>query len=146
MKKSNLDEMQEQALLHIEHNGCHLAFWALLAAMTAESLLGFEPKAMAGEWIVFMVLAAYLMADCLRHGIWDRRLKANGKTNLVASLIAGAAVGIYNMLMVHRIATEPLDYVIAGGISGVCTFLLCLAALSISTALYKKRRKKLEQE
>ena len=37
--KNNLDEMQEQKLLHIEHNGCWLAFWALLAAMTAESLL-----------------------------------------------------------------------------------------------------------
>ena len=30
MKKSNLDEMQEQELLKIEHNGCWLAFWGLL--------------------------------------------------------------------------------------------------------------------
>ena len=146
MKKNNLDEMQEQKLLHIEHNGCWLAFWALLAAMTAESLLGFEPKAMAGEWIVFMVLAAYLMADCLRHGLWDRRLKANGKTNLAASLIAGAVVAIFGALKVRSFAAEPLDYVIAGAVGGLFTFLLCFAALSISTALYKKRRKKLEQE
>ena len=146
MKKNNLDEMQEQELLHIEHNGCWLAFWALLAALLVESLLGFELKAMAGEWILFMVLAFYLMADCLRHGIWDRRLKANGKTNLIASLIAGAAVGIFNMLMVHRIATEALDYVITGIVSGLFTFLLCFAVLSICTALYKKRKEKLEQE
>ena len=146
MKKNNLDEMQEQELLHIEHNGCWLAFWGLLAAIIVESLLGFEAKAITAEWILFMVLAFYLSVDCLRHGIWDRRLKADGKTNLVASLIAGAAVGIYNMLMVHRFATEALDYVITGTVSGLFTFLFCFAVLSISTALYKKRKEKLEQE
>ena len=31
-KNSNLDERQEQTLLRIEHNGCWLAFWGLLAA------------------------------------------------------------------------------------------------------------------
>ena len=146
MKKNNLDEMQEQTLLRIEHNGCWLAFWALLAVIVAECLMGFELKAIAGEWIVFMVLAFYLTADCLRHGISARRLKADGKTNLLASLIAGIAVAVTVALRVSSFATEPLDYVIAGGISGVCTFLLCLAALSISTALYKKRKEKLEQE
>ena len=35
MKKNNLDEMQEQELLKIEHNGCWLAFWGLLAVMAA---------------------------------------------------------------------------------------------------------------
>ena len=33
MKKNNLDEMQEQELLKIEHNGCWLAFWGMLAVM-----------------------------------------------------------------------------------------------------------------
>ena len=32
-KKSNLDEMQEQELLKVEHNGCWIAFWGLLAAI-----------------------------------------------------------------------------------------------------------------
>lgn len=146
MKKNNLDEMQEQTLLRIEHNGCWLAFWGLLAVLLVEMMLNLGIKAIAGEWIVFMVLAVYLTADCLRHGIWDRRLKADGKTNLIVSLIAGVAVAVTVALRVSSFATEPLDYVIAGGISGVCTFLLCLAALSISTALYKKRKEKLEQE
>ena len=35
MKKteSNLDEMQEQKMLKIEHNGYWLGFWGLLAAI-----------------------------------------------------------------------------------------------------------------
>lgn len=36
MKKNNLDEMQEQELLKIEHNGCWLAFWGLLAVMAVQ--------------------------------------------------------------------------------------------------------------
>ena len=40
MKKSNLDEMQEQALLRIEHTGCCLVFWGLLAAMAVQGVMG----------------------------------------------------------------------------------------------------------
>ena len=32
-KKNQLDEMQEQKLLHIERNGCWFCFWSLLAAI-----------------------------------------------------------------------------------------------------------------
>ena len=61
MKKSNLDEMQEQELLKIEHNGCWLAFWGLLAVMAIQMVMGVPGTQMLGEWIVFMVLALYLV-------------------------------------------------------------------------------------
>ena len=47
--KNNLDEMQEIKLRGIERNGCWFAFWALLAAMMIQLVLGAEPKQMAGE-------------------------------------------------------------------------------------------------
>ena len=75
MKKSNLDEMQELALLKISRNGCWFAFWGLLAAMGIQMLLGFPGKAILGEWIIFMALGVYLVAACLHQGIWDRREK-----------------------------------------------------------------------
>ena len=146
MKKNNLDEMQEQALLHIEHNGCWLAFWGLLAAMAIQSLLGMPGKAMAGEWIVFLALALYLIISCLRKGIWDRHLQANGKTNLVASLLAGVAVGIFTALRFAENMREPLDLLLIGCIPAIFTFALCFAALSICAKLYKNRRKKLDAE
>ena len=79
MKKTEnkLDEMQEQRLLHIERNGCWFAFWALLISIFVQMFI-FGPgnfKEIAGEWIVFMILAIYLSAACLKNGIWDRRLK-----------------------------------------------------------------------
>ena len=94
MKKSNLDEMQEQALLKIEHNGCWLAFWGLLAAMALQMVMRVPGRQMLGEWIVFMALSLYIVIACLRKGIWDRHLKANRKTNLIVSLLAAVATGI----------------------------------------------------
>ena len=145
MKKNNLDEMQEQELLKIEHNGCWLAFWGLLAVMAVQMVMRVPGRQMLGEWIVFMVLALYLVIACLRKGIWDRHLKANRKTNLIVSLLAAVATGIL-VTLCNPYLSEPLDYVLVAGISGGFTFLLCFAALSISMKLYKKRREKLEQE
>ena len=93
-RKSNLDERQEQALLKIEHNGCWLAFWGLLIAMVVQLIVyGFDMKLLAGEWIVFMALCLYIWSSCLKQGIWDRQLKPDRKTNLLASLVAGLAFG-----------------------------------------------------
>jgi len=147
MKRNNLDEMQEQALLKIEHNGCWLAFWGLLAALLVEGVLGFDIRAMAGEWIVFMVLAVYIVAGCLREGIWDRRLKPNGKTNLVISLIAGIIVGVFTALRVYLNYPDfPVGSVFSGLFAGAVCFALCFAAISLCTLLYRKRKEKLENE
>ena len=146
MKKSNLDEMQEQALLKIEHNGCCLAFWGLLAAMGIQMLLKVPGKAMLGEWIVFMALCVYLLAACLRQGIWDRHLKANPKTNLVVSAVACVAVSIFFGVLFRENASELLDYLLISAIPGVAVFILCFALMTVCSALYKKRREKLDQE
>lgn len=146
MKKSNLDEMQEQALLKIEHNGCCLAFWGLLAAMGIQMLLKVPGKAMLGEWIVFMVLCVYLLAACLRQGIWDRHLKANPKTNLVVSAVAGVAVSIFFGVLFRENASELLDYLLISTIPGITVFILCFALMTVCSALYKKRRDKLDRE
>ncbi len=145
MKKSNLDEMQEQALLKIEHNGCWLAFCGLLVAMAVQMMMRVPGSQMLGEWIVFMVLSLYLCIACLRKGIWDRHLTANWKTNLIVSLLAAVATGILITLS-NPYLSEPLDFVLVAGITGGFTFVLCFAALSIGMKLYRKRREKLDQE
>lgn len=146
--KNNLDEMQEIKLRGIERNGCWFAFWALLAAMMIQLVLGAEVKQMAGEWIVFMCLALYIGIACMRAGIWDRHIPATPLANLICSLIAGVVVwGLNIAVMVRNGFFDHLKgAVIAAGVIGVFTFVLCFAALSICTALYKKRVKKLEEE
>lgn len=146
MKRNNLDEMQEQALLHIEHNGCWFAYWGLLAAIIIQSLLGMPGKETMGEWIVFMAMSLYLIVASLRKGIWDRHLRANRKTNLVVSLLAGIATGVFTAVRCSEHVQEPLDLLLIGCIPAVFTFALCFAALSICTRLYQKRRTKLDAE
>ena len=145
MKKSNLDEMQQQALLKIEHNGCWLAFWGLLAAMALQMVMRVPGRQMLGEWIVFMALSLYIVIACLRKGIWDRHLKANWKTNLIVSLLAAVATGIF-VILSNPYLSEPLDYVLVAGLTGGFTFVLCFAALSVCTKLYRNRRNKLDKE
>ena len=145
MKRNNLDEMQEQALLKIEHNGCWLAFWGLLAAMALQMVMRVPGRQMLGEWIVFMALSLYIVIACLRKGIWDRHLKANWKTNLIVSLLAAVATGIF-VILSNPYLSEPLDYVLVAGLTGGFTFVLCFAALSVCTKLYRNRRNKLDKE
>ena len=145
MKKSNLDEMQEQELLKIEHYGCWMAYWGLLAAMVIQMVMRVPGAQMLGEWIIFVIMSLYICIACMRKGIWDRRLKANWKTNLVISLLAAVAVAVL-VILSNPYLSEPLDYVLTAGLTGGFTFVLCFAALSIGMKLYKKRREKMEQE
>lgn len=145
MKKSNLDEMQEQELLKIEHTGCWLAYWGLLAVMVIQMVLRVPGAQILGEWIIFIVLSLYICIACMRKGIWDRRLKANRKTNLVISLLAAIAVTIL-VVLTNPYLSEPLDYVLTAGITGGFTFALCFVTLSVCVKLYNKRREKLDQE
>ena len=145
--KSNLDEMQEAKLLEIEHNGCWLAFWGLLIAMIVQLFTTDTadlPRTLAGEWILFMALAGYLGWTCLRNGIWDRRLKADRKTNLIASLIAAAVSGLIScaLLLVryHSVGGAVATFAICF----VAVFVICFLLLSLTARNYRKKLAQLE--
>ena len=147
-EKNNLDEMQEAKLLLIEHKGCWLAFWGLLAAMIVELFVfGVENmRYFIGEWIVFMVLCIYMTDACLRNGIWDRRLKADRKTNLTISLIAGAAAGLIfaavSLVRYHSVPGAIASFALLFVFVGICCFL----ALSLTAREYRKKLAQLEND
>ena len=148
MKKNNLDERQEQLLLQVEHSGCWLAFWGLLAAIVVQMIaFGFDFSAIAGEWIVFMVLALYLSCGCMKNGIWDRHLKPNGKTNLLLSLIAALAVGLIIFFSVWgKFPDKPVGSSLSGLIAAAFTFVPCFVTLQLSAKAYRNKQKQLEEE
>lgn len=145
---NNLDERQEQVVLRIEHNGCWFAFWALLAAIFLEQFIfGFDFKYIAGEWIIFMILSVYLAGACLKNGIWDRHLKADGKTNLKASAIASLALGVLvGIGSAVRYPGHPVGSLCGGVIAALFCFLLCYVTLSVLARSYRKRQQELEEE
>ena len=147
MKKTNLDERQEEQLLHIEEKGCWFAFWALLVSMFVQmAIFGVDKfQYFAGEWVVFMCLALYLAVSCMRAGIWDRHLKPNGKTNFLVSLgaavVFGAVLAVVSYFNFHEWQAALITFFLIA----ITLFITIFAALSLSVFLYKKQVKALEE-
>lgn len=147
-RKNRLDEMQEQEMLKIEHNGCWLAFWGLFIVMGIQVIVyGREHKELiAGEWTVFMCLALYIVAACIRRGIWDRRLAPTPKVNLFCSVIAGIIAGIVHTVLSYR-EYHKIWGAVAVGIFMMCFIAFtCFAGLTVCVSLYRKRTKRFENE
>ena len=145
--KNNLDERQEQTLLRIEHNGFCLAFWGLLAAMIVQIILDFDFRNLAGEWIVFMLLALYIAVGCMKQGIWDRRLKPDTSSNIAVSLTSALAAGILGFVRTVKRFPDKIAGSIATGIAyAIMIFVVCFAALQFSAQLFKKKQSELEKE
>lgn len=147
-KKNNLDEMQEGKLLHIEKNGCWFAFWALFASIFIQMLISRENviERLAGEWIIFMCLAVYLGVACVKNGIWDRKLKADPKTNILMSLLAGVLSGtlngVINYLEYGFLESAFLCFIVCF----VFVVVICFVVMTLCTSLYKKRLRKMEEQ
>ncbi|MCI9465137.1 MAG: hypothetical protein HFI48_14895 [Lachnospiraceae bacterium] len=145
--KNKLDEMQEQKLLKIEHNGCWLAFWGLFAAICIQVCMGpDEWERFIGEWIVFMCLAVYIVASCLKNGIWDRKLSPTPLMNLLGSIGVGIACGVIQFAVSYRRYGVLAGSIAAGIVQMIIGFLLCFAGFFIATYLYRKRVKSIEEK
>ena len=147
-KKNNLDERQEQIMLQIEHTACWLCYILLLASILIQEVIYHgDVRMVAGEWITFMVLCGYILAKCLRNGIWDRHIQPNLKNNVLASLIAGGVLFAFTFIMIYRNFPDKIVGALAAGVfTGVAVFVLCLIALSVAAHATKKRREELEKE
>lgn len=120
MKKltTNLDERQENLLLHIEKNGCWIAFWVLIASIFLQQTFG----------------------------IRDRHLKADSKTNLLTSIIAATLASTAFILVNYsRFKNTSLILTIFAVIF-LCVLIVCFLTLSVLLLIYKKKIEILENE
>lgn len=145
--KSNLDEMQEQKMLKIEHNACWLGFFGLVAVIYLQIAIGNGGiEAIGGEAAVVLLMGICIMVGCVRNGIWDRNLKPNVKTNLIASLVAGLVFGgfwgIVSYVRYHALAGSVAAFAFCFGLVAVLVFVL----LSGLSAIYKRRAKRMEEK
>ncbi|MGC6177489.1 DUF6773 family protein [Lacrimispora sp. 38-1] len=149
-KKNNLDEMQEQKLLKIEHYGFWFVYWGLLAAILLQVTLAADVKNLfhniAGEWLVFMFVSIYMLIACLINGIWDRKLKPNLKTNIILSLLSGTLCGVIFFVSSYYKYGKLAGAAATGIFIFVQIFVLSIAALTFCVFIYKKRVRKLETE
>lgn len=146
LRKSKLDEQQERKLLEIESRGCWMAFWGLLLALIVESVMIKDPRAIIGEWILFMGLALYLAISCTRAGIWDRRMDMSQRTCVLTSLIAGACVVVFTFGFTFVRSHKPIGSLCAAAIMGLIAFVVCYLLLRLMARITKKRQDELNAE
>ena len=146
--KNNLDEMQELNLLRIEKRGFWIGYLGLLAAIIVQTLLYQENnlKYTAGELIVFFICSFYVLADCLRKGIWGRRTEPSAISNLFYTV---ACSGIFSVIMgvIKYIQYGSFAGAVASGIVFfVMIAVLCYIVLTVMMIFYRKRVAKLDEE
>lgn len=146
--KNQLDEMQEQNLRKLESWGFWLTWGALLLSILIQMLVYKDEAAkyLKGEWIVFMASSLFMLVGCVRLGIWSRRGIPSFTNILLISLLAGLVTGIFVAVYNYLSYGDMFTALITVLITGICTFALCLLALSLSLSAYKKRRQKLDSE
>lgn len=147
-RKSNLDEMQELKLLKIESRGFWIGFFGLFLAIAAQIFIYGPENAgnTLGEFIICMCMGVYLIAGCLRNGIWDRHLPSTPAVNIGLSLLAAALAALFNAVLSYRNYQS-----ISGAFAVFVVYFLMLSAvlsatLCICSSLYHRRRERLEEE
>lgn len=144
--KNQLDEMQERTMLTIESRGFWLVWSLLLVVLLGEGLLGFTMREMAGTWAVFMISCVYIVAACLRAGLWSRRIKNTIGTNALLSLVGAVVIGVFSFVKMSAFDMPVAIQLSCSAIAAGITFVLALVALQLCSAAYKKRHEQLENE
>ena len=135
-KQNQLDEMQEQTLRKIESRSFWLLWWGLLALIAFQGVIDISPDAILGELLLHLLISLYMVAECIRNGIWDRHIRPTFTANLAGALIGGGAVAVLTFL---RNSYWP-GALIAGASSGLLVFF----TLQVTVGMYKKRHQQLE--
>mgnify|MGYP002511250653 FL=1 len=148
-RKSNLDEMQELQLLKAESRGFWIGFIGLAVAMAIQAFL-YDAESMgdmmSGEFIVFLCMGLYLIGSCLRNGIWDRHLKATPAVNIGLSLLAAAVTALFNAILSYRNYHDAFTALIVFAVYFLMLSVVLSVTLTVCSALYRRKRRKLEEE
>ena len=132
-KRSKLDEMQEIKQLKIEHYGYWVLYGGLVVSIVVQAAQNVPLAQYLPEGILLVGTSAVMLAAILWSGLWDRTFQPSAGTNAMTALIAAAIAGAMNY-----------DYLPGAVITAAFTWVLAFAALQAASAVYKKRRKTLD--
>ena len=147
--KKVVDEREEMEMLRVEHYMFWFTFWALLVSIFVQLLvMKADFSQVAGEWMVFMLMAAGTVIGEVKGGHFDYTSRPGFRSYLIYSLVAAVSVMGLTLLRgisygyYHHSSDAVLAVAVTGIFAGVVTG-ICLAAVG---TFVKHRRKKLEEE
>ena len=146
MKKNNLDELQEQKLLHIESKGYWIAFYGSIILLGIQMIFVSDLVAVVSTWIMFMTHALYVSISCKKEGIWDRKQDMSKKTIAMSSLTSAISVAILKFILDLKGGYLTYKTYIFMLVLFVITFLMAYGAMSLSAKSIKKRQAELNAE
>lgn len=146
--KNNLDEMQEQKLLHIERDAFWLLYFLIVLDLIVKCVLGKSRWEVLSEALCFIIVSIVMVSRCIKNGIWDRKIGADSRSNMVLSAIAGIIVAVVNIPVYYWNAGNQFTpgLLAAMLISGIFTFILAFFFISVCAGLYKRKKNQLEEE
>lgn len=148
-KKQIVDERERMEMYKIEHYMFWFVFWALIVSIFVQQIfLKADFSQVAGEWIVFMLMAVGTLIGDFKGGHYDYISRPGWKSYLAYS-IAGTAAYVFLIIangMMRGWYDSAADAALVGVVSGAGIFVILYVTFVIAGAWTKKRRKKLEEE
>lgn len=150
MKKTDnqIDEMLKLKLLKTEQTALIIAIAGLILVSIIEIITTLSLKLALGEIAVAFIVCVYIIASCLKNGIWNERKTApTTKGNLLTSLVPTlfiAAVIIIIIALNPGLVTPKKIAILSSLVPFV--FVLTFTLLEISRKMYIAKRKKLDNE
>ena len=130
--------------MRLEEYSYWIVFWALLASIVIQLMMGGTIKQVLGEIIVFLIASVYLSVTTLKNGIWTRTSEASRKGNAVVSIIPAVlivAVNAFKMIQNNQLETNSM--LLAAAFT-IAAYIGCFVILEVYRTTYNKRRKKLD--
>lgn len=150
--KKEIDERQQADLNRVTSYGYWIAFYLLLAAVVVKGFIMGRPlREWAVEWIVFMILAFYEVAACMKIGVWTQGRQRPEKKDYVRYSLIGSLLFSVILTVGYYFRLNP-DKRTFGSIASmfVYWFVLLVVVLFcgylLAGGIYNRRNKKLEEE
>lgn len=148
-KKNVVDERERMEMYKVEHYMFWFVFWALLVSIFGQLVfLRASFGQVAGEWIVFMLMAVGTVIGEFKGGHYDYVSRPGWRSYLAYSAGGSGAVVILILLngVMRGYYDSVGDAVLVAVISGGVMFVILYASLAAGGQIIKRRRKKLEEE
>lgn len=130
--------------MRLEEYGYWIVFWALLASIVIQLMMGGTIKQVLGEIIVFLIASVYLSVTTLKNGLWTRTSEASRKGNAVISIIPAVIIATINAFkMIQNNQLETNSMLLAAAFA-IAAYIGCFVILEVYRTTYNKRRKKLD--
>lgn len=143
----NVDERQEIESLRIGNIACLIGFWGLVTAiLTQLYVFNLDITHVAGEFTIVIAMAAYMIIEYSRRGIWDTLAKPGIKAYLAYSFFGVLFFNIPTVANCIKYQTSIPDLLTYFAINSVIAFPVAFALVAGSGRLVKIRQKKLEKE